>query len=107
MNQNKALGIAYKAHIGQLDKGGSPYILHPVRVALHCQTEDEKIVALLHDVVEDTSITFEDLKTEGLDDRLLEALKKRVKIIKRLLNVSLLIVWLQRLKYKTWKIIWM
>ncbi len=75
MNQNKALGIAYKAHIGQLDKGGSPYILHPVRVALHCQTEDEKIVALLHDVVEDTSITFEDLKTEGLDDRLLEALK--------------------------------
>ena len=98
---NKALNIAYKAHIGQLDKGGSPYILHPVRVALHCQTEDEKIVALLHDVVEDTSITFEDLKTEGLDDRLLEALKKRVKIIKRLLNVSLLIAWLQRLKYKT------
>ena len=75
MNQNKALGIAYKAHIGQLDKGGSPYILHPVRVALHCQTEDEKIVALLHDVVEDTSITFEDLKAEGVDDRLLEALK--------------------------------
>jgi len=55
MNQNKALEIAYKAHIGQLDKGGSPYILHPVRVALHCQTEDEKIVALLHDVVEDSS----------------------------------------------------
>ena len=71
---NKALNIACKAHIGQLDKGGSPYILHPVRVALHCQTEDEKIVALLHDVVEDTSITFEDLKTEGLDDTLLEAL---------------------------------
>ena len=39
---NKALNIAYKAHIGQLDKGGSPYILHPVRVALHCQTEDER-----------------------------------------------------------------
>ena len=76
---NKALNIAYKAHIGQLDKGGSPYILHPVRVALHCQTEDEKIVALLHDVVEDTSITFEDLKTEGLDDRLLEALKCLIK----------------------------
>ena len=75
MNQNKALEIAYKAYIGQLDKGGSPYILHLVRVALHCQTEDEKIVALLHDVVEDTSITFEDLKMEGLDDRLLEALK--------------------------------
>ena len=76
---NKALNIAYKAHIGQLDKGGSPYILHPVRVALHCQTEDEKIVALLHAVVEDTSITFEDLKTEGLDDRLLEALKCLIK----------------------------
>ena len=55
MNQNKALEIACKAHIGQLDKGGSPYILHPVRVALaNCQTEDEKIVALLYDVVEDT-----------------------------------------------------
>ena len=75
MDQNKALEIAYKAHFGQLDKGGSPYILHPIRVALHCQTEDEKIVALLHDVVEDTAMTFEDLKAEGFNDKLLEALK--------------------------------
>ena len=42
---NKALDIAYKAHWGQTDKAGTPYKLHPTRVALHCQTEDEKIVA--------------------------------------------------------------
>ena len=48
---NKALDIAYKAHWGQTDKAGAPYKLHLTRVALHCQTEDEKIVALLHDVV--------------------------------------------------------
>ena len=76
---NKALNIAYKAHIGQLDKGGSPYILHPVRVALHCQTEDEKIVALLHDVVEDTKISFDDLKEYGFPNQIIEAVKALTK----------------------------
>ena len=76
---NKALNIAYKAHIGQLDKGGSPYILHPVRVALHCQTEDEKIVALLHDVVEDTEISFDDLKEYGFPNQIIEAVKALTK----------------------------
>lgn len=71
---NKALEIAYNAHLGQTDKAGVPYILHPMRVALHCLTEDEKIVALLHDVVEDTSITMEDLKTEGFSDEVISAL---------------------------------
>lgn len=80
MNQNKALEIACKAHLGQVDKGGSLYILHPVRVALHCQTEDEKIVALLHDVVEDATLTFEDLKKEGLNDKMLDALRCLTKI---------------------------
>lgn len=72
---NKALDIAYKAHLGQTDKAGAPYILHPMRVAMHCETEEEKIVALLHDVVEDTSVTFEELKSEGFSDEVLTALK--------------------------------
>ena len=77
---NKALDIAYKAHLGQTDKAGAPYILHPMRVALHCQTEDEKIVALLHDVVEDTPITLEELKAQGFSDDVLAALKCLTKI---------------------------
>mgnify|MGYP000015291418 FL=1 len=77
---NKALDIAYKAHLGQIDKAGAPYILHPMRVVLHCQTEDEKIVALLHDVVEDTPITLEELKTQGFSDDVLAALKCLTKI---------------------------
>lgn len=72
---NKALKIATKAHDGQTDKGGQPYIFHPIRVALNCETEEEKIVALLHDVVEDTSVTLEDLKAEGFDDDIIKAVK--------------------------------
>lgn len=77
---NKALKIATKAHEGQTDKGGQPYIFHPIRVALNCKTEEEKIVALLHDVVEDTSITLEDLRMEGFDNEILEAIKCLTKI---------------------------
>lgn len=77
---NKALDIAYKAHLGQTDKAGAPYILHPMRVALHCETDEEKIVALLHDVVEDTPITLEELKTQGFSDDVLAALKSLTKI---------------------------
>lgn len=72
---NKALKIAMEAHIGQTDKGGHPYIFHPIRVALNCNSEAEKITALLHDVVEDTPITLEDLKAEGFDDSIIEAVK--------------------------------
>lgn len=72
---NKALDIAYKAHLGQTDKAGAPYILHPIRAALRQQTENEKIVALLHDVVKDTLMTLEELKAEGFSDEVLAALK--------------------------------
>lgn len=71
---NRALEIARKAHAGQVDKGGDTYIFHPVRVALHCRTEEEKIVALLHDVVEDTDITLDDLRREGFSAEVLDAL---------------------------------
>lgn len=60
----KAMIIAYNAHINQLDKAGVPYIYHPIHLAEQMNTEIECIVALLHDVVEDTEITFEQLEKE-------------------------------------------
>lgn len=76
----KALEIAYKSHKEQVDKGGNPYILHPIRVALHCEKEEEKIVALLHDVVEDSDVTIEDLKTEGFGQDVLDAITALSKV---------------------------
>ena len=70
----KARKIAEKAHAGQVDKGGHPYILHPVRVMERCETELEKITAVLHDVLEDSEYTLEDLRKEGFADEILEAL---------------------------------
>gem|GEM_PF-432905 len=72
---NKALGIAYAAHHGQADKSGAPYIYHPAYLASQMETEDEIITALLHDVVEDTDITIEDLEREGFPPATIEALK--------------------------------
>lgn len=62
----KAMEIAYNAHHGALDKGGMPYINHPVYLAEQMQTEDEAVTALLHDVIEDTDITAENLLSEGI-----------------------------------------
>lgn len=70
---NKAFSIAYHAHDGQFDKGGMPYIFHPVMVALNVDSVDEKMVALLHDVVEDSSYSLEDLKKEGFPANVIEA----------------------------------
>lgn len=70
----KALDIAIKAHKGVVDKGGVDYVFHPITVALKCKTDDEKIVALLHDVVEDTPMTFDDLREEGFPEYIIEAL---------------------------------
>lgn len=58
----KALEIATKAHFGQKDKAGQDYILHPITVASFMNTDEEKAVAYLHDVVEDTNVNFEDLR---------------------------------------------
>lgn len=63
-NTRKAMNIAYNAHNGQMDKSGVPYIFHPIHLAEQMNTEVECIVALLHDVVEDTDITFENLEKE-------------------------------------------
>jgi (p)ppGpp synthase/HD superfamily hydrolase len=70
----KAIGIAVTAHQGQLDRAGQPYILHPLRVMARCQTVDEKIVAILHDVVEDTNVTFDDLRKAGFSEEIIRAL---------------------------------
>ncbi len=57
----KALKISFSAHKDQLDKSGIPYVYHPYEVAQHVDTEAETCVALLHDVVEDTDTTLEEL----------------------------------------------
>lgn len=67
----KAMNIAYKAHHGQFDKSGVPYVFHPIHLAEQMDTEQECIVALLHDVVEDSSITIEDLEKEFSEDIIL------------------------------------
>lgn len=72
---NKALKIAISAHANQVDKGNQPYIYHPIRVALNCKTTDEKIAALLHDVVEDTPWTFERLGKEGFSKEVVDAVR--------------------------------
>lgn len=61
---NKALRIAYAAHAGQLDKCGAPYIFHPAHVAEQMDDEVSTCVALLHDVVEDSDVTLDDLARE-------------------------------------------
>jgi (p)ppGpp synthase/HD superfamily hydrolase len=71
-----ALNIAIKAHEGQFDKGGVPYILHPIRIMLGMNTLEEKVVALLHDVVEDSPITHEELAGYGFSEDILDAVRR-------------------------------
>jgi len=75
MNLERAIQIAVEAHAGAKDRGGKAYILHPISVMMRCETDEEKIVAILHDVVEDTDWTFEALREEGFTETIIEALK--------------------------------
>lgn len=61
---NKAMQIAYASHAGQVDKCGIPYVFHPFHIAEHMPDEITACVALLHDVVEDTAVTLEELESE-------------------------------------------
>lgn len=70
----RAIEIAAKAHSGQQDKAGEPYILHPVRVMLRVTTEQERIAAVLHDVVEDTDVSLEELRAEGFAEAVIQAI---------------------------------
>ncbi len=71
----KAMQIAYAAHHGQTDKTGLPYIFHPMHLAEQMEDEYSACAALLHDVVEDTELTFSDLEAEGFPAEVIEALK--------------------------------
>lgn len=67
--------MAERAHRGQLDKAGRPYIEHPAHVAAHVEGDAAKAAAWLHDVVEDTGVTFDDLLAAGISSEVLEAVR--------------------------------
>lgn len=75
----RAIELAARAHAGQRDKGGQPYILHPLRVMMAMTRDAERIAAVLHDVVEDTPITFDDLVAEGFADEVVAAIRALTK----------------------------
>ncbi|WP_367085003.1 HD domain-containing protein [Pseudomonas sp. HOU2] len=76
----RAIAIAATAHAGQVDKGGAPYILHPLKVMLRMTTLEERIVAVLHDVVEDCGISLDDLRKEGFSEEVLSAIESVTKV---------------------------
>lgn len=71
----RAIEIAVLAHKGQKDKSGVEYILHPLRVMERGKTEVEKICGVLHDVVEDSDWTIDDLKNEGFSEEVISVIK--------------------------------
>lgn len=76
-----AIQIAVEAHSGQLDKAGQPYVLHPLKVMLSLSNEKDRIVGVLHDVIEDTNITYDYLIANGFkgETEILQALKSITK----------------------------
>lgn len=76
----RAIALAAEAHAGQVDKAGQPYILHPLRVMLRVRTDEERIAAMLHDVVEDTHVTLEALAQEGFSQAILTAVAALTKL---------------------------
>jgi (p)ppGpp synthase/HD superfamily hydrolase len=73
-NLARAIALAAEAHVDQREKSGAPYIMHPLRLMLRMNTETEMIVAVLHDVIEDTRWTFDLLRAEGFSEEILNAL---------------------------------
>lgn len=71
--REKAMQIAIKVHNGQVDKGGNDYINHPIRVSENCSLDEEKIVALLHDTIEDGDITADYLIMQGFPHDIVDA----------------------------------
>lgn len=70
----KALKLCFEAHRDQLDKSGMPYVFHPFHLAEQMDTEEKVVVALLHDVVEDTDYTIEDLSEMGFGKEIIDAI---------------------------------
>ena len=79
---SKALLIATNAHAGQFDRGWRPYILHPLAVMSILRSEDDELntIAILHDVIEDSNVTFKDLADQGISDRVIEAVRALTKM---------------------------
>ncbi len=70
----QAIALAVKAHWGQVDKNGQPYILHPLRVMFSLHGQAEQVVGVLHDVVEDSDTTYDDLRDMGYSQEIIKAL---------------------------------
>ena len=70
----KAMKLCFHAHKDQFDKSGIPYVFHPVHLAEQMETEETTIVALLHDVVEDTAYTIADLEAMGFGEEIIDAI---------------------------------
>jgi hypothetical protein len=75
----RAIEIAAKAHAGQVDKAGEPYVFHPLRMMLSVQSPEARMAAVLHDVVEDTPVTIEQLRAEGFPQAVIEAVQALTK----------------------------
>jgi guanosine-3',5'-bis(diphosphate) 3'-pyrophosphohydrolase len=78
----KVLVLATNAHAGQFDRGGNPYILHPIKVMHYLKTDDEELqcIALLHDVIEDTKTTWQDLQDIGCTARVISGVRVLTKM---------------------------
>lgn len=78
----RVLVLATNAHAGQFDRGGNPYILHPLKVMHYLKSNDEELqcIALLHDVIEDTKTTWQDLEAIGCTARVIAAVKALTKM---------------------------
>ena len=76
------LVIATNAHNGQFDRGGAPYILHPLKVMHYLKSDDEELmcIALGHDVIEDTSVTYKDLRDAGISERVIFGIRCLTKL---------------------------
>lgn len=79
---DKMLVIATNAHAGQFDRGGNPYILHPLKVMHYLKTDDEELmcIALGHDVIEDTKVTYRDLRDAGISERVIAGIRALTKL---------------------------
>jgi len=78
----KMLVLVTNAHAGQFDRGGSPYILHPLKVMHYLKSDDEElmVMALGHDVIEDTNVTYEDLRQAGISERAIKGIAALTKL---------------------------
>ena len=71
---NKAITLACKAHQGQSSTNGEPYILHPLRLLVKAKSNEERIIAVLHDVIEKSNISLADLKNKGFDQNIISSI---------------------------------